>query len=141
MSLLQTILFLFLIIFSLIVMVFGKTIILSIKENFGILNNYSINQEIITHLIFLIGAFIIFFIMYRFLSKNKSKFKGQIIGAIFASTTLNLVSYIFSRYLEIFKGFSITYGSLTSLILITTWIYACFYAIFLGAEINKLFYL
>ena len=38
----------------------------------------------------------------------------------------------------IFKGFSITYGSLTTLMLIMMWIYACFYIVFLGAELNKM---
>ena len=48
------------------------------------------------------------------------------------------MSYIFSKYLYIFKGFSLTYGSLTTLMLIMMWTYACFYTVFLGAEFNKL---
>ena len=48
-----------------------------------------------------------------------------------------IILFAFSIYLDIFKGFSITYGSLTTLILIMMWTYACFYSIFLGAEINK----
>ena len=52
--------------------------------------------------------------------------------------SLNVISYIFSKYLYIFKGFSLTYGSLTTLMLIMMWTYACFYTVFLGAEFNKL---
>jgi membrane protein len=55
----------------------------------------------------------------------------------FGAVALNLISFVFSRYLYIFKGFYITYGSLTTLMLIMMWTYACFYAVFLGAEINK----
>ena len=43
-----------------------------------------------------------------------------------------------TKYLYIFKGFSITYGSLTTLMLIMMWTYSCFYTVFLGAELNKL---
>ena len=70
--------------------------------------------------------------------KHKVTFKSQIIGAIFGGILLNIISFVFSRYLDIFKGFSITYGSLTTLMLIMMWTYSCFYAVFLGAELNKL---
>ena len=69
--------------------------------------------------------------------KHRVSFKSQIYGAAFGAISLNIVSFIFSKYLDIFKGFSITYGSLTTLMLIMMWTYACFYIIFLGAEINK----
>ena len=59
-------------------------------------------------------------------------------GAVFGAVSLNVVSFVFSKYLSIFKGFSITYGSLTTLMLIMMWIYACFYIVFLGAELNKM---
>ena len=57
---------------------------------------------------------------------------------IFVLILLNIVSFVFSKYLDIFKGFSITYGSLTTLMLIMMWTYSCFYTLFLGAEINKM---
>ena len=65
-------------------------------------------------------------------------FKGQIYGAVFGSIALNVISFIFSKYLYIFKGFSLTYGSLTTLMFIMMWTYACFYTVLLGAEIYKL---
>ena len=64
-------------------------------------------------------------------------FRSQIYGAIFGAIALNVISFVFSRYLTIFKGFSITYGSLTTLMLIMMWTYSCFYTVFLGAELNK----
>ena len=136
-SLFQTVVFIAIVTLSLVAMVFGKTIVATAKENFGLLKNYTINDQNITQIIFLIGFFIIFLLMYRFLSRHKMKLKSQIRGAIFASIAINVISYIFSRYLEIFKGFSTTYGSLTTLMLVMMWTYACFYVIFLGAEINK----
>ena len=64
--------------------------------------------------------------------------KTQVQGAIFGAIALNVISFVFSRYLTIFKGFSITYGSLTTVMLIMMWTYSCFYALFLGAELNKI---
>lgn len=68
---------------------------------------------------------------------HKVTFRSQIYGAIFGAIALNVISFVFSRYLTIFKGFSITYGSLTTLMLIMMWTYSCFYTVFLGAELNK----
>ena len=72
--------------------------------------------------------------------KHKVAFKSQMIGALFGAISLNVISFIFSIYLDVFRGFSITYGSLTTLMLIMMWTYACFYIILLGAEFNKTIY-
>ena len=70
--------------------------------------------------------------------KHKVTFKSQIYGGIFGAIALNIVSFIFSKYLDIFKGFSITYGSLTTLMLVMMWTYSCFYTVFLGAKLNQI---
>ena len=87
-------------------------------------------------LIFL--TFIIFLLLYKFMPRHKVTFRSQIYGAIFGAIALNVISFVFSKYLSIFKGFSLTYGSLTTLMLVMMWIYSCFYTVFLGAEFNKL---
>ena len=70
--------------------------------------------------------------------RHKVTLISQSYGAIFGAIALNIISFIFSQYLNIFKGFSITYGSLTTLMLIMMWTYSCFYTVLLGAELNKL---
>ena len=69
--------------------------------------------------------------------KHRVSIKSQVYGALFGAISLNIISFVFSRYLTIFKGFSITYGSLTTLMLVMMWTYSCFYTVFLGAELNK----
>jgi membrane protein len=137
MSIIKTAIFIILITISLIVLVFGNTLISIIKEYFGGFKNYTIVSSIITEIGLILSVFIVFLFVYKFMPKHKVSFKSQIIGAGFSAITLNIISAIFSKYLDIFKGFSITYGSLTTLMLIMMWTYACFYIIFLGAEINK----
>ena len=139
MSLIQTIIFIIIITFSLVVMVFRNTIISTIRENSEFFKNYNFNSEIGTRIAFIVVAFIMFLVIYRFMSGHKIKIRYQIIGALFASITINVISFVFSRYLEIFKGFSTTYGSLTTLMLIMMWTYSCFYVLLLGAEINKVY--
>lgn len=137
-SIIQTIIFIILIIIGLVLLVFGDTLISIIQEHFGILKNFNIINTILKEMIFIFVTFIIFLLIFKYMPRHKVTFKSQIIGAVFGSISLNIVSIVFSKYLEIFKGFSITYGSLTTLILIMMWTYACFYTILLGAELNKM---
>ncbi len=137
-SIFQTFLFIVIIELGLVAMVFGSTITSTISEKYGVYKSYELVYELVTRIALLSLTFLIFLCIYKFMSRHKLKFKGQIKGAIIASVLLNIVSYIFSRFLEIFKGFSTTYGSLTTLIIIMMWTYGCFYIIFIGAEINKI---
>lgn len=137
MSIVQTMIFIFLITVGLIALVFGNSLISIIKSHFDAFKDFTMLSAILTEIGFVLGTFVIFLFLYKFVPKHKVTFKSQIIGAIFGAVSLNIVSFVFSRYLDIFKGFSITYGSLTTLMLIMMWTYACFYIILLGAEFNK----
>lgn len=133
-SILETILFILLIVIGLVFLVFGSNIRLVLSSKLTI---YSILSTIWAKLIFTVATFIVFLLVYRFMPKHKVTIRSQIYGATFSAISLNIVSFIFSKYLYIFKDFSITYGSLTTLMLIMMWTYLCFYIIFIGAELNK----
>ncbi len=136
-AILQTIIFIILITAGLALLVFGNSFVSIIQENFGAFLEFTGVSAIVTEIGFIFITFIIFLIIYKFMPKHKVTFKSQIYGAIFGAIVLNVISFIFSIYLDVFKGFSITYGSLTTLILVMMWTYACFYTVFLGAELNK----
>ena len=136
-SILKTAVFIILLAVGAVILIFGTSIISTIQEKFGLLENYTIVSQILTQILFIFVVFLIFLCLYRFISGHKVTFKSQIPGAIFSAIALIVISFVFSKYLDIFKGFSITYGSLTALMLIMMWTYTCFYVIFIGAEINK----
>lgn len=136
-SIIETIIFIVLIMVGMVLLVFGNSLISIIKEHFGGFENYTLISSIIAELIFVFATFAIFLFLYRFMPKHKVTFKSQIPGAVFGAIALNVISFVFSKYLDIFKGFSITYGSLTTLMLVMMWTYSCFYSLFLGAELNK----
>ena len=137
-AIIETIIFIILIVVGLILLVFGNSLRGIIQAQFGGLKNYNIWSSILTGIGFILATFLIFILLYKYIPKNKVTFKSQIYGALFGAIALNAVSFVFSKYLDIFKGFSITYGSLTTLMLIMMWTYSCFYTVFLGAELNKL---
>ncbi len=135
--LLETILFIIMIVMGLTILVFGNGAIDIIKENFGALENYNLISSIMTQLGVIFATFVVFLLLYKFMPKHRVSIKSQVYGALFGAISLNIISFVFSRYLTIFKGFSITYGSLTTLMLVMMWTYSCFYTVFLGAEFNK----
>ena len=136
-ALISTIIFIISIILSLVLLVFGNSINLFLKEKFNIYNkliNFILNSKIIISVILLS---LIFSIAYKFIPKHKYKYKNQIPGAIFSAIACNVVSIFYSIYIDFFTGFSFMYGSLTTIVLAMLWIYACMYSILLGAVINK----
>ena len=137
MALIETIVFIVLIMLGMVLLVFGNSLKSIMQQHFGALENFSAFSQIATELGFIFVTFVIFVFLYRFMPKHKVTFKSQIPGAIFGALSLNIISFVFSKYLDIFKGFSITYGGLTTLMLVMMWTYSCFYTLFLGAEINK----
>lgn len=137
-SIVQTIVFIFLIGIGLTVLVFGNSLREIAQRYFEQFENYNWFSMIFTEAVLIFSTFIIFLILYKFVGRKKVTLRSQIYGAIFGAIALNVISFVFSKYLYIFKGFSITYGSLTTLMLIMMWTYSCFYALFLGAELNKI---
>lgn len=137
-SIFDTIIFIILTIAGVTILVFGKQLKYIFQEQFSLISKFDMISSILTKIGMIFATFIIFLVLYKYMPKHKVSFRSQCYGAIWGGIALNVISYIFSRYLDIFKGFSITYGSLTTLMLIMMWTYSCFYAILLGAEINKL---
>lgn len=82
--------------------------------------------------------FFVNLLIYRFLPNKGRPFKKQLAGAAFTSCGWVLASFLVSIYVDLFKGFSNMYGSLTTIVLIMLWLYFCMYVMLLGGEINNL---
>ena len=137
MALVETIVFIVLIMIGMVLLVFGNSLKSIMQQHFGALENFNAFSQFVTEIGFIFATFVVFLFLYIFMPNHKVTFKSQVPGAIFGAIALNVISFVFSKYLDIFKGFSITYGSLTTLMLIMMWTYSCFYSLFLGAELNK----
>lgn len=135
-----TVLFLLVIIFLLVLSVFGNTLNIFIAEHMPVMA--SLADWLIKARIFISPALLMAFslLIYKFLPNRKDTFKRQLPGAVFAAVGWLVVSWVFSVYVDIFKGFSDMYGSLTTIVLIMLWMYFCMYSILLGGEINVLLY-
>lgn len=135
-SFIATILLVCVIILVLLISVFGNVILEFVQLKFNISDNIKNIVQFSKIGIFLL-LFIVILLMYRFIPGHKQGIKKQLPGAIIATLGWYVVSLFFSIYLDTFKGFSIMYGSLTTIVLAMMWIYFCMYSILIGAEVNN----
>lgn len=138
-GLIYTLLFIIAIIIFLVIMLLGRRIHNLMLDNFKTISLITGNILKFRGIILVIIMFFVFLMIYRFIPRHKMKLKTQCYGALFSSVAWYVTSLIFSAYIDVFNGFTNTYGSLTSIILIMMWVYVCMYIILLGGEINILF--
>lgn len=137
---LYTVMFIIVIIFLLVLSVFGNSLNIFVGEYVPIIKNLADwlirARTIITPVVLMIFCLLI----YKFLPNRRDRLIKQLPGAVFAAIGWMVVSWIFSVYVDIFQGFSSMYGSLTTIVLIMLWMYFCMYSILLGGEVNLIMY-
>ena len=131
-----TVVMLILLLLSLILMVFGNTIVRVLNEHIPVLEGIWRLLMYLKPLFswgILTGAFML---LYAFVPNVKLKVKNQFPGALFSAVSWNLFSWGFSIYVGTFNGLSV-YGSLSAIVVIMLWLYFCMYLLLIGAHINR----
>ena len=131
-----TVAFIIVIIFLRVLSVFGNTLNLFVTENYTLMERFVDQIMQIRGIITPVLLFVFTMMIYKFLPNHIVQLKVQLMGAAFSAVGWMIVSWIFSVYLNIFKGFSSMYGSLTTIVLIMLWLYFCMYILLLGGEVN-----
>ena len=139
---LYTFLFLVAIMLSLVLSVFGNSISVIVYEHAPFLSKV-IHKVVQLRIYFTLPLLTFFWdLVYKFLpnrgAAGKTTLRKQLPGAFFTACGWMALSFIFSIYLDIFKGFTNMYGSFTTIILVMLWLYTCMYIILLGGEINAI---
>jgi len=138
MAIFYTLVFAVLLIVTLVVLVFGNKLyreLVSFSPALG--NLLQLIADIRTALgLFLL--FIFFLLLYIFIPNRKGGMLQELPGAVLASLGWLCFSYLFSIYIDHFANYSYTYGSLTAIVLLMLWLYACMYILFIGGELNSI---
>ncbi len=130
-AVLYTLIYLLTVIMTLVIWVFGDLIL-----------SYTTSETAYVFLRLLnSGAFLIilsavFALTYKGYAGRKVKFFSQLTGAFFSAIGWFLYSRFFEFYIENYANYSYIYGSLTSLIVVMLWLYACMEILLVGAGIN-----
>lgn len=129
------------IVFSMLLLVFGNSISALVNSYIPFLQP-TIDMILGNRTLVAFCFFTLFFAMlYRYLPNHKnkahrSKSRKLFPGAFVSAVSWLVISFIISIYVDIFKGFTNMYGSLTTIILLMLWMYFCIYALLLGGELN-----
>lgn len=137
-SIVYTLGFIFVLIFTLGVLLFGNRLQNLLESWFPQLAYFS-SIIILFRTGFSIALFMLFFVLiYTILPNQKLSFWRQIPGAAFTTFGWLIFSYVYSLYIDHIANFSYIYGSLTAIILLMLWLYICMNIVFIGAELNKM---
>lgn len=135
-SCLYTLAFIVMILFTLMLSVFGNSLYSMIAERLPILNTLAATLISFRTLLSLAVLTCFFTFIYTVLPSRKTHFVKQLPGALFAAAGWQIFSFFFSIYIDNFANFSYMYGSLAAIVILMLWLYFCMYLMFLGGEMN-----
>ncbi len=130
-------------VFSLVLMVFGKSIIQGILSiSMGELHRILefLYQVLLKPrwLYSIIVLTLVFGLIFAYLPNKKLHYREQLPGAFIVSIVWTAFSYAFSIYAQHSAQMSI-YGSMSIVVIAMLWMYGCIYVLFLGAYLNRYF--
>lgn len=133
-----TVIFIVSIVLGLVLSVFGNSISIFVNERIPLLKetiDFVLQMRTMISFIVLLGFSLL---IYRFLPNRRDRIRNQLPGAVFTSVGWLFISFIFSMYLTIFRGFTVLYGSMAAIIMVMLWLYFCMYVMLVGGLINNL---
>lgn len=136
-SLADTVIFTFMILLSIILLVYGNQIVILIRNIFPFLLNLELEVFLLRSIVSLALFFVYFLVLFRFVPGHKTTFRDEFYGALLSAFLWISFSYLYSFYIDYHSSFSSLYGSLTYLVSIMIWMYISILIIFFGALLNQ----
>lgn len=135
-SIISTLALGFLIIITMLLLVFGEMLGSFLIYKLGLSNYYNFIWNIIRYGIIILSMIFIFTIIYRYIPSRRLRFKEVIPGAIFTTLGWIITSFGFAFYVNNFGNYSKIYGSIGAVIILLTWLYFTSIIIIIGGEIK-----
>jgi membrane protein len=130
--------FLIVLLLTLVLHVFGNTIVEFLRHQGGSL--LWLWMDLVNLRFFLLVAVqsLLFCVMFMYLPGRNNGFRESLPGALFSSVGWMGVSYLFSVYVEGFSGYTSIFGPVYAVALIMLWLYVCVSMVFYGAVLNRI---
>lgn len=128
----------FIILLALLLPVFGTLIGDFLFSTFGLSETFLSIWHPLRWVISSVLFFVTLLFLYKFVPNRPIRFKEAWIGALFATTGWQVVSLLFSMYVNRWGDFSAMYGSIGGVIVIMIWLYITGIILITGGEINAL---
>ena len=88
------------------------------------------------YLCMLVFLLVFFLLVYTNVPDRRSKIRYEFFGALFSTVAWLAYSWAFSFYISNYANYSVTYGSLATVVIFILWLYGTMNIVFVGAEIN-----
>lgn len=134
-SILYTFAFLIVLILTLVLNVFGNTIIAHIGAEQGALWLLDRAVELRFSVMLLLQT-LLFTAMYMVFPNKHNRFMESLPGAVLTSLGWMVVSNLVSMYVEFFPNYANIYGSLSAVAIGMLWLYTCINIVFYGGVLN-----
>lgn len=136
MSVFYTFAFLIVLLLTLVLHVFGTTIIGWFPVRDSPLFTFLVNVVDLRFFLLLGLQTLLFTVMFMFLPNRRNRFMESLPGALLSSIGWLVFSDIFSIYVENFDSYANIYGSVYAVALGMLWLYCCVCIIFFGGVLN-----
>ena len=133
-----TFLFLLVLLLTLVLNVFGESILEMLPPVRGALWEFLSEIVDFRFILLLLLQTGLFTAMFMALPNRKNKFSDSFPGAVLASFGWLLFSNLFSIYVEYFSSYASIYGSVYAIALSMLWLYFCLCLLFCGGALNRL---
>ena len=132
-----TFVFLLMILLTLVVHVFGNTLLQLLLPRFPVISRW---MELIDLRFFILVFFqvLVFSVMFMFLPNKRTSFRHNLPGALFSTLGWLTASTVFSIYVRYFSSYATIYGSVYAVALAMLWLHVGICIIFYGAVLNRL---
>jgi len=137
-SFIFAVLFAFLLVLSLVVMVFGEVVSRKVFQLLGLGGRFSAIWGYLRYLLSYVVLVFVFSMIYMAAISRRISFKEVLPGAAFSGLLWALASLIFAVYVNNFSKYGLLYGSLGGIFILLVYLYMTSFILLLGGEINAL---
>ncbi|MCY6355129.1 YihY/virulence factor BrkB family protein [Clostridium sp. ZS2-4] len=138
-SIICTFILVLMIIFSLVLLVLGNAIGMTLSTRLNLPGNFDILWKVLRYVITLVSMVFTFALIYMFTPTRNLVLKNVLPGAVFATIGWVVVSIGFAFYVDNFNNYSRIYGSIGAVIILMIWLFLSSIILLTGGEINGLY--
>lgn len=135
-ALIYTLIFAIMLLATLLLLGFGNSITYMLNNAFPALKDATLLIISLRTSSIMCILILFFLFLYVVIPNHRSRILVELPGAILTSVGWIGFSYLYSFYIDHMSNFSNTYGSLTAVVLLMLWLYACMYMLLIGGEVN-----
>ena len=135
-SVLYTFLFLLVLLLTLVLHVFGTTILRFLPVGGGAVTEFLTEVVDLRFFVLLLIQTLLFTAVFMVLPNRRNRFMDSLPGALLASSGWLIFSDLYSIYVENFTSYANIYGSVYAVALSMLWLYCCVSIVFYGGALN-----